>query len=61
MTEAEAGTKWCPHARVLHSYGAYNKSEVGAMSSAARCIASQCMMWMKYPTIPNDGRCGLVT
>ena len=38
MTEDEAKTKWCPHAR----FNGDNMSESGDL---AKCIASDCMMW----------------
>ena len=60
MTEDEAKTKWCPHARVVlgikhnDSYsGGCNKLERADLSppnnvaipNGAKCIASECMDW----------------
>ena len=62
MTENEAKTKWCPHARVT-TYAmddgpgmtATNKTSGGAIRDGARCIASQCMAWrwrLEYTPAP---------
>jgi hypothetical protein len=57
MTEQEARTKWCPHARVntLVTGTDYNETAVGgaacnradpsSMYDKATCIASGCMAW----------------
>ena len=57
MTEDEARTKWCPHARLLTASErdrvepglpvGYNRhpSTVGVIFGAARCLASDCMAW----------------
>jgi hypothetical protein len=46
MTEDEAKTKWCPHARHgqpdTHTYRGAN---IIAVNTDAKCIASQCMAW----------------
>jgi hypothetical protein len=74
MTEAEAKTKWCPHARLQTSWSSpqggvalagINRWEKGN----AKCIASECMAWRwtgrydtrtepKVTTLPT-GYCGL--
>lgn len=61
MTEAEAQTRWCPFARVVHfadghpgpgiqNFPSYNRlthrSQPGAMlPNTANCVASTCMAW----------------
>ena len=54
MTEEEAKTKWCPMT--------FNTPS----GEVCRCIASDCMMWVKEDQSINDierwgrqGRCGL--
>jgi hypothetical protein len=69
MTEDEAKTKWCPHARHAKagSYS-YNEQRVDEWSSTAslasgvvsvntdaKCIASQCMSWRWKVTTPEIG------
>lgn len=49
MTEDEAKTKWCPHARVLlrtvSQYPAVNREPAAPPPRSTLCIASQCMAW----------------
>ena len=69
MTEDEAKTKWCPHARVGDRDCAPNRDCDGTILSVHKCIASQCMAWRAVPvkstnidgvTIhENGGYCGL--
>jgi hypothetical protein len=67
MTEEEAKTKWCPHARVLSDEGSMVIATVNrgnGLQAKTNCIASDCMMWkvitkagggLKY----DHGCCGL--
>ena len=65
LTEAEAKMKWCPVARPVRTDSA-NRNADGAPTTAAFCIASQCMAWqwekgadvMKYDA-ECKGACGL--
>lgn len=45
MTEEEAKTKWCPHARETmdHGHGAANRDYSGKPIS--KCLGSTCMAW----------------
>ena len=65
MTESEARTKWCPHARYPHW-----PNECSGGNEGAKCIASDCMMWVadrgparvdgvEYDSVAYDtGDCG---
>ena len=74
MTEEEAKTKWCPMVRLEGQYEgetACNRSYSGDIADAAKCIASNCMMWIGGPyerllaqdcdgfTIKKTGHCSL--
>lgn len=50
MTEENAKTKWCPHAR-------FNGDNIAESGDLAKCIASDCMMWEPYNYWVKDGRC----
>ena len=57
MTEDEAKTKWCPHARIAtytldgsDGITASNKTSRGAIRDGAFCIAGRCMAWRE--TLP---------
>jgi hypothetical protein len=66
MTEEEAKTKWCPHARCTNS--TYTESAnreptsypTESLNGACNCIASDCMMWCetepKKYGVPRDGK-----
>lgn len=53
LTEEQARTKWCPHARVVEVgddelHGPFNRYHLDAdatFSGIAKCIASECMAW----------------
>lgn len=47
VTEQEARTKWCPHARVAsyNEQSARNRTADGTLMAASRCMASACMAW----------------
>lgn len=53
LTEDQARTKWCPHARVVEVdddqlHGPFNRYHPNAdanFSGVAKCIASGCMAW----------------
>ena len=50
MTEDEARTKWCPHARVAcyaeaGDAGVNRSSDRGASISGVGCLASDCSQW----------------
>ena len=62
MTEDEAKTKWCPHARKVFPYSeapAHNREADDA--PATKCIASECMAWLREPVVDDRkrGYCGL--
>ena len=63
MSEDEAKTKWCPHARVAtYAMGgdggmaATNKVSNGKIRDGARCIGSECMAWRWQVTRPEIGQ-----
>lgn len=69
MTEDDAKTKWCPHARVV-TYAAdgeplmtaTNRVSGGVLRAGSDCIASACMSWrwtQRSGTPRNHGYCGL--
>ena len=46
LTEDEAKTKWCPHARNLHQWNEEAAPNRDADDKPiSRCIASACMAW----------------
>ncbi|KAA1057196.1 hypothetical protein [Azospirillum argentinense] len=46
MTEEEARTKWCPHARQsTDNFTTYNRSESGKVDDSCNCVASDCAAW----------------
>lgn len=50
LTEAEAGTKWCPFVRLTaendRTYPMSNREKpLGKDGEVTRCIASDCMAW----------------
>lgn len=60
LTEQQAKTKWCPHARVIrwettnepdrstdHLIGGVNRDALGRTKNpgSCRCIAGECMAW----------------
>jgi hypothetical protein len=70
MTEDEAKTKWCPHARNGQA-GSYERNKrqwgegayiadvetgVVAINTDAKCIASKCMAWRWKVTPPEIGQ-----
>ena len=61
MTEEEAKTKWCPHARVVLPAGGYasgnrfDDSQPNPDYMESRCIASDCMMWKWLRSSGKDG------
>lgn len=56
MTEDEAKTKWCPHARVWNGEGtAYNRD----FNHGESCFGSACMMWRWNSIAKIEGYCGL--
>jgi len=71
VTEGEAKTKWCPHARV--HYGSIDGVNRGtpAIDSGSRCIGSACMAWQwidqmtatddeyEFKSVRTGGFCGL--
>jgi hypothetical protein len=59
VTENEARTKWCPHARDADLGG--NRDSSGEQPQVATCIGSQCMAWRWLQTTKHSGRgyCGL--
>ena len=68
MTEDEARTKWCPHARI-EGDGRNMEIVNGHTVPAVFCIGSACMAWRTVPKIyeapdgtlrdREDGFCGL--
>jgi len=64
-TEDEAREKWCPHARMLESYGeraSYNRAvspSGGDEEASTKCIGSACMAWRWKPGDNRRGYCGL--
>lgn len=74
MTEAEAGTKWCPFVRAAYPgiTGSYNRGlkelddgRVAVDLHMAHCVGPRCMMWRDYtfqddaPDKVSNGDCGL--
>lgn len=70
MTEEEAKTKWCPHARVgsaISGLGAMNSDFREGPVPEAYCRGSECMAWRwefgpkesKRMGTPPSGYCGL--
>lgn len=70
MTADEAKTKWCPMTRVgsRESIDGTNRDWQDRDIPAAKCIASDCMVWQwdlfqeqvdKYNPMPH-GHCGLL-
>lgn len=57
MTEQEALTKWCPHARVDADSVPANRNADGLPDRGSMCLASGCMMWRT--TSSQHGYCGL--
>ena len=66
LTEAEARTRWCPHA--LAGSPIFNRRADGEPTPLCRCIASSCMAWRWHsegldenygPKEPTRGYCGL--
>lgn len=54
MTEEEAKTKWCPHARVLEGYAERTSANRTAEGKpAGLCIGSGCMAW-RWVDGPED-------
>lgn len=47
VTEQEAKTKWCPHARLRSLNGdvAINRATDGSSATRSKCLASECMAW----------------
>ncbi|WP_133255487.1 hypothetical protein [Phenylobacterium soli] len=47
MTQEEAKTKWCPHARPAgwEDPGGFNRDRDGGACITSKCIASACMAW----------------
>ena len=69
MTEDEAKTKWCPMVREFSQGEGPANSHVGGRNpSYARCIASDCALWVRADKNEIDGNgfsalaghCGLV-
>ena len=71
MTEDEAKTKWCPHARVHKGEGGNRYPmdiDAVGVSAYTRCIGSGCMMWREVSSqrkeidgklVMYGGHCGL--
>ena len=66
LKETEAKKKWCPMARVIDikSEVSWNriKRAVGIDTVGAKCIASECMLWVNRTSDNTDksGYCGLI-
>ena len=67
LTEEEARTRWCPHARVAVTKGARttpsscNRLQLNGeqrLVLGSLCIASNCMAW-RVRGFNGDGYCGL--
>lgn len=67
MTEAEAGTKWCPFVRAAYPGGmaSHNRGlqeldddRLAVYLQMAQCVGSKCMMWREDAFQPT-GDCGL--
>ena len=55
MKELEAREKWCPMARLEGDYSdelGANRTKSGRIPDAAKCIGSDCMMW-----VATDNEC----
>ena len=53
LTEKEARTKWCPHARLGDEDGAtFNRRWDNKVHEATVCLASDCAMW-RWRYIPK--------
>jgi len=66
VTEAEAGCRWCPHARVITEMDdeVYVVGNRMTEQDLPKCIGSKCMAWRwsHQDTGPNDpptGFCGV--
>lgn len=54
MTEDQASTKWCPHARQsAEDFSTYNRMEDGTVSESCLCVASGCMAW-RWKRVRDD-------
>lgn len=59
MTEEEAKTKWCPHARIGSSrtgLGSLNREIQDGTIPEARCLGSECMAWRRLSSTYTDPR-----
>lgn len=62
VTEKEAETKWCPHARDANLAGNRDSDHEGSGTViGATCLGSQCMAWRWLQGTEHNGRgyCGL--
>lgn len=67
ITEKQARTKWCPHARVVEvgdgelqgPFNRYHPNADANFSGIAKCIASECMAWRQEDPDFAEGYCGL--
>ena len=58
MTEEQALSKWCPHARQsTDEFPTYNRNEKGGTITSCSCVASDCMAWRwSDPAEKNEHR-----
>lgn len=56
MTEAQAKTKWCPHARVRDAGVPAAVNRLSNRAEECLCVGSECMVWRGTPM---SGWCGL--
>jgi len=71
MTEDEAKTKWCPHARELGDGAVSYNRDYNGKATRARCLGSGCMAWQwidrmtatddeyEFKSVRIGGFCGL--
>ena len=56
MTERQARSKWCPHARQsTNEFPTYNRSEGGKAIDSCNCVASDCMAWRWVRVRDDEG------
>jgi hypothetical protein len=64
MTEAEATTKWCPHAKNRDGGNRFTstRGDAGCLDQNCMCVASRCMSWRWAYVggkLTDSGHCGL--